>query len=102
MESAYKKECWTTLIAFLVVLFLTHIFPIYFLFPGLMEFDIFGFPAHYFVTMVLGWIVLMPLFWIYIQVSEKIDEDITRLSTRAAELEEAQAYGAAQAKGGAE
>lgn len=102
MERAYKKECWTTLIAFLLVLFLTHIFPLYFLFPGLMEFTIFGFPAHYFLTMVLGWIVLMPVYWIYIQISDKVDQDITQLSGRAAELEEVRAYGAAQAKGGAE
>jgi putative solute:sodium symporter small subunit len=100
MERAYKKECYTTLIAFAVVTFLTHIFPLYFLFPGLMNFTIFGFPAHYFLTLVLGWIVLMPVFWIYIQVSEKIDGDIAELSGRAAELEDVRAYSAAQTKGG--
>jgi putative solute:sodium symporter small subunit len=99
VEKAYKKECYSTLIAFAVVTFLTHIFPIYFLFPGLMQITVFGFPAHYFLTLVMGWIVLMPLYWIYIQVSEKIDRDISELSGRAAELEEMHAYTEAQSKG---
>ena len=34
--------------------------PMYFLFPGLTQFTIFGFPAHYFLTMVIGWLVLIP------------------------------------------
>lgn len=102
MESAYKRECWSTLIAFVVVVLLTHIFPLYFLFPGLMDVMVFGFPAHYLLTMVLGWLVLMPVFWIYINVSDKIDRDIAELSGRAAELEEMRSYDAAQAKGGAE
>jgi putative solute:sodium symporter small subunit len=100
MEKAYKKECYSTLIAFIVVTLLTHVFPMYFLFPGLIQMTIFGFPAHYFLTLVLGWIVLMPLYWIYIQISEKIDQEISDLSGRAAELEEVRVYTAAQAKGG--
>ncbi len=100
MEKAYKKECYSTLIAFAVVTLLTHIFPMYFLFPGLMNYTIFGFPAHYFLTLVIGWIVLMPLYWIYIQISEKIDREITELSGRAVELEEMRAYTASQPKGG--
>lgn len=100
MEKAYKKECYTTLIAFAVVTLLTHIFPMYFLFPGLIQMTILGFPAHYFLTLVFGWLVLMPVYWIYIQISEKIDQDITDLSGRAAELEEMRTYTAAQPKGG--
>lgn len=99
MEKAYKKECYSTLVAFAVITFLTHVFPLYFLFPELIQMTIFGFPAHYFLTLVLGWIVLMPVYWIYIQVSEKIDREITELSGRAAELEEVRVYTAAQAKG---
>lgn len=102
MENAYKKECFTTLGAFIIVVALTHIFPIYFLFPELMNVYVFGFPAHYLLTLVVGWLVLMPAFWIYIQISEKIDREITDLSTRAAELEDMQRHGAAPAKGGAE
>ncbi|TVR98500.1 MAG: hypothetical protein EA406_06540 [Rhodospirillales bacterium] len=102
MEKVYKKECYTTLGAFIVVVALTHIFPIYFLFPGLMNIYVFGFPAHYLLTLVVGWLVLMPAFWIYIQISEKIDREITDLSTRAAELEDMQRHGTAPAKGGAE
>jgi putative solute:sodium symporter small subunit len=99
VEKAYKKECYSTLVAFAVITFLTHVFPLYFLFPELIQMTIFGFPAHYFLTLVLGWIVLMPVYWIYIQVSEKIDREITELSGRAAELEEVRVYTAAQAKG---
>ena len=101
MEKAYKKECYSTLIAFIVVMLLTHVFPMYFLFPGLIQMTIFGFPAHYFLTLVLGWIVLMPLYWIYIQISERIDREVSEVSGRAAELEEVRVYTAAQPKGGA-
>lgn len=76
MNDAYKKECWVTLIAFAFMTLLTHIFPMYFLFPGLTQFTIFGFPAHYLLTMVIGWLVLIPVWWIYIGISEKIDAEI--------------------------
>lgn len=103
MDKAYKKECYTALIAFGVVAFLTHIFPIYFLFPGLTELVWFGFPAHYLLTIVLGWLVLIPLYWVYIEVSEKIDAEIAESSSAAVPLDKG--YGAsksARAPGGAE
>ena len=105
MSKAYKKECWLALVAFGIVTLLTHIFPMYFLFPGLTEFTILGFPAHYFLTLILGWLVLMPVYWIYIQVSEKIDDEIRETSARAVELEEMKVYAeenAPKAAGGAE
>ena len=105
MLKAYKKECWLALVAFGIVTLLTHIFPMYFLFPGLTTFTILGFPAHYFLTLIIGWLVLMPLYWIYIQVSEKIDDEIRETSTRAVELEDMKAYAeknATPAAGGAE
>ncbi len=96
MNAAYKKECMSALIAFAVVTLLTHIYPMYFLFPGLTEFTIFGFPAHYFITLVVGWLVLMPVYWVYINVSEKIDAEIQ-------ETEEPEAMPAGKpARGGAE
>ena len=76
MNSAYKKECWLTLIAFLVAMFVTHIFPLFFLFEGITKSFILGFPTHYFLTMVIGWLALMPLYWIYIGMSERIDREI--------------------------
>lgn len=79
MNSAYKKECWVTLIAFALMTLLTHIFPMYFLFPGLTQFTIFGFPAHYLLTMVIGWLVLIPVWWFYIEISEKIDAEIREM-----------------------
>lgn len=79
MNDAYKKECWVTLIAFAFMTLLTHIFPMYFLFPGLTEFTIFGFPAHYLLTMVFGWLVLMPVYYVYIGISEKIDDEIREM-----------------------
>lgn len=80
MNSAYKKECWLALIAFAVVTLMTHLYPMYFLFPGLTEMTMFGFPAHYFLTMVIGWLVMIPLYWLYIGVSEKIDAEIRESS----------------------
>ncbi len=80
MNAAYKKECWVTLIAFALMTLLTHIYPMYFLFPGLTEFTMFGFPAHYFLTMVIGWLVLMPVYYVYINISEKIDDEIREMS----------------------
>ena len=80
MNNAYKKECWVALIAFGVVTFLTHIFPVYFMFPGITEFTIFGFPAHYLMTIVVGWLVLIPLYWVYINISEKVDDEMAESS----------------------
>ncbi|GAB4258107.1 MAG: hypothetical protein Kow0092_05470 [Deferrisomatales bacterium] len=76
MPKAYRQECLLALVAFVLAAFLTHIYPIYFLFPGLTRLELFGFPAHYFLTLFLGWVVLMPLYWIYMQLSEKIDREI--------------------------
>lgn len=83
MHQAYKKQCRTTLIAFVVVTLMTHIFPMYFLFPELNQMTIFGFPADYWLTIVIGWLVLIPVFWIYIQVSEKVDQEINDSSSEA-------------------
>lgn len=96
MNSAYKKECWTTLIAFAFMTLLTHIFPMYFMFPGLTQFTIFGFPAHYLLTMVIGWLVLIPVWWIYIGISEKIDDEIRQMD------ESGSGTAAKPARGGAE
>lgn len=76
MNSAYKKECWLALISFAIVTLLTHIFPMYYMFPGLTQTMLFGYPAHYILTIIIGWLVLMPLYWVYINMSEKIDEEI--------------------------
>jgi putative solute:sodium symporter small subunit len=83
MNEAYKKQCWVTLIAFVVITLMTHIFPMYFLFPELNKVTIFGFPADYWLTIVIGWLVLLPVYWIYIQVSEKIDQEINDSSSEA-------------------
>lgn len=83
MERAYRKECWSTLGAFLVVTLITHIFPLYFLFPGLTQATILGYPAHYLLTIVIGWLVLIPLYWIFINVSENIDREIENTSEEA-------------------
>ena len=80
MNGAYKRECWLALVAFLVTMLLTHLFPVYFLFKGLTETTMFGFPTHYFLTLVVGWIVLMPLYWVYIRMSEQIDREIEQSS----------------------
>lgn len=100
METLYRRECWTTLIAFAVVTFLTHIFPVYFIFPGLVEFTIFGFPAHYLMTMVVGWLVLVPLYWYYIEVSEKIDQEIEQYQALDAVGSSTRAPSGAEAAGG--
>ena len=83
MNSAYKKECYVALIAFALVTLMTHIFPMYFLFPSLTESTIFGFPTHYFLTIVIGWLVLIPLYWIYMEISDKIDEEIAESAEEA-------------------
>ncbi len=85
MQAAYKKQCRTTLIAFVVITLMTHIFPMYFLFPNLNKITIFGFPADYWLTIVIGWLVLIPVFWIYIQISEKVDQEINDSSSGAAD-----------------
>ena len=104
MNKAYKKECWVALIAFAVTTLLTHIFPLWFLFPSITESTIFGFPTHYFVMIVVGWLVLIPLYWIYIEMSEKVDAEIAESSPFAAleEQERDRAAAADARSGGAE
>lgn len=79
LKSIYQRECLLTLVAFVVTTFLTHIYPLYYLFPELTQTTLFGFPAHYFLALVVGWLVLMPLYWIYIQMSEQIDKEIREI-----------------------
>ncbi len=100
-DKAYKDECRVTLLGFIVVTVLTHLFPFYFLFPELTQVNLFGFPAHYLLTIIIGWLVLIPLYWIYIKVTDRIEKEIEESSSRAAELGAAGAY-ATEAKGGAE
>ena len=103
MEKAYKNECLLALVAFGVTTLITHVYPFYFMFPGLRDFTIFGFPAHYFLTMIIGWLALIPLYMVYINLSEKIDRDIAETSAQANEAEAVAAYAADRAaKGGAE
>jgi putative solute:sodium symporter small subunit len=97
MENAYKSQCRVALFSFLIVLFLTHLFPVYFLVPDLTKAYILGFPAHYFITLVVGWIGTMIFYWFYIQISEKVDRDIEETSAAALEAEEAKAR---QTRGG--
>ena len=89
MEQAYRKECWSTLGAFLLVTLLTHIFPLYFLFPELTQMMILGYPAHYLITIVVGWLVLIPVYWLYIGISERIDREIEQTSEEAVRLGQA-------------
>jgi putative solute:sodium symporter small subunit len=96
MNNPYKKECLLTLVAFFLAAFLTHIYPLYFLFPGLTQLDILGYPAHYFLTLFIGWVVLMPLYWIYVVVSEKIDREMAQTSMEKVALEEKAAKGGAR------
>ena len=79
--SPYKKECWFTLICFLITIFLTNIYPLWFMFPGITKSYIMGFPTHYFLAMFLGWVVLIPFYWFYMNVSENIDREIENSSS---------------------
>jgi putative solute:sodium symporter small subunit len=47
---------------------------------------IFGFPADYWLTLVIGWLVLIPVFWIYVEISEKIDQEINDSSSGQADI----------------
>lgn len=83
MQTAYKKQCRVTLITVVVVTLMTHIFPMYFLFPSLNDMRIFGFPADYWLTIVIGWLLVLPVLWLYIEVSEKVDQEINDSSSDA-------------------
>jgi putative solute:sodium symporter small subunit len=76
MHKAYLKECLLTFFAFLLAAFITHLFPVYFLFPELTQMEMFGFPAHYFLTLFIGWVAAMPLYYFYMVWSENIDAEI--------------------------
>lgn len=104
MERAYTHECTLALVAFGVVTLLTHIYPMYFLFPELTKLTILGYPAHYLLTIIFGWLVLIPLYWIYIILSEKIDAEIQETSALAEDAERRKKIEAesAVAAGGAE
>ena len=99
MKEIYRRECRLALVAFIVTTCLTHLYPIWFLFPGLTEAMLFGFPAHYLLTIVVGWIVLIPLYWIYIQMSEQIDREIEQVES-APDEDDLNATGTAAQGGG--
>ncbi len=101
MEEAYKKQCRVALVSFLVILALTHLTPLFFLVPSLTKSHIFGFPAHYFIALVVGWFGTMIFYWFYIQVSEKVDQEIEETSTRASESEYGKGRLGAQVTGAA-
>ena len=102
MEDAYRKQCRFALLSFLVVLFLTHLAPVFYFIPQLTALYILGFPAHYFITLVVGWIGTMVFYWFYIQISEKIDQEIDETSGAAFAAEQGkEPAGAAKATGGA-
>ena len=73
MEDAYRKQCRFALLSFLVVLFLTHLAPVFYFIPQLTAFYILGFPAHYFITLVVGWIGTMVFYWFYIKLMPFFD-----------------------------
>lgn len=73
---AYKKECLFSLFSFLVVILLTNIYPLFYMFPSLTKGYIMGFPSHYFLAMFIGWVVLFFFYWFYMNVSENIDREI--------------------------
>ncbi len=98
MRQLCRKECVVTLVAFLLVTVMTHIFPLYFLFPELTQMTLFGFPANYMLAILLSWIVMLPAYYLYIVISESIDREIARTSL--AEAEEAEEAAAAVAAGG--
>lgn len=76
MNKSYKKECYSVLISFVVAMALTHVFPMYFLFPELTQSTLFGYPTHYMLTILLGWPVLALLYLLYIRVSDRIEREI--------------------------
>lgn len=95
MSSVYKKECYGVIISFVVMMALTHVFPLYFLFPELTQSTLFGYPTHYVLTLVLGWPVLAVLYWGYIRVSDRIEREIEFGSADAPEQDTDQVSGAA-------
>ena len=95
MISAYKKECYGVVIWFVIMMALTHVFPLYFLFPGLTQSTLFGYPTHFMLTLVLGWPVLAVVYWVYIRVSDSIEREIEFGSVDAPVRDEDQVSGAA-------
>ena len=100
-DKAYKDECRVTLLGFIIVTILTHIFPLFFIYPEITQYMIFGYPAHYLLTIVIGWLVMIPFYWFYIKITDRIETEIEETSARAAELGAPGVY-AGDAKGGAE
>lgn len=100
-DKAYKDECRVALWGFFIVTILTHLFPFYFLFPEITEYTLFGFPAHYLLTIIIGWLVMIPFYWFYIKITDRIEDEIEESSARAVELGASSVH-AGDAKGGAE
>lgn len=85
-DKLYKKELLLTVVFFVVLLFFGHFAQIFVLFPGLQGNPeagtgmMWGFPIHYILPIVMGWLGLLVVTIVMALVMNKFDDDMEELA----------------------
>ncbi len=79
MNSAYKKEIRYTLIFSALLLLCGHMGLVFVAFPSLQNHMIFGFPSHYIIPVIFGWLVLMAVTAVQAKLTNDLDDEIEAL-----------------------
>ena len=79
-DQLYKKELFITVLFFILLLIFGHFAQIFVLFPGLQGGQMWGFPIHYILPILMGWFGLLGLTVIVALVLNKFDDDMEELA----------------------
>ncbi len=75
-ERLYRKEIFLTILFFVLLLVFGHFAQLFVIFPGLQGGSFMGFPVHYIVPILMGWIGLLILTSIQAHVMNKFDDEL--------------------------
>ena len=79
-DQLYKKELFITVLFFILLLIFGHFAQIFVLFPALQGGQMWGFPIHYILPILMGWFGLLGLTIIMALVLNKFDDDMEELA----------------------
>ena len=75
-EQLYKKEIFVTILFSVILMIFGHFAQIFKIFPSLQGGNLWGFPVHYIIPILMGWFGLLALTIIMALVLNKLDDDM--------------------------
>ncbi|MFP4048647.1 MAG: hypothetical protein ACLFRE_07835 [Desulfovermiculus sp.] len=75
-DKLYKKEILVTIVFSLILLGFGHFAQLFKIFPALQGGNMWGFPVHYILPILMGWFGLLVLTIIMAVVLNKFDDDM--------------------------